>query len=347
MISCNASQTLPETFNCQGIYGIKNSVTSKIYIGSSFNIKVRIQQHLNLLTSNNHHSQYLQNSFNKRRVNSFDIVLIEEVQDRESLVEREQYWIDHYNSYSNGYNARPNAESFHGMVWSKEQNLARKNSNKKTWKSKTLRQKLSKRFSGRRRGVWSKDSFKKLTLTLKKRHSENPEWHKKMMEMQRLPENEEKRIEGIRKSLQNPQIRKARVKQLSEASNDPKRLANLRLTYFEKYNRKDIDVNTPEEFEQLCKKLYDDGSSLRDIGKKLNIDHKAVASRLRRLGVEIKKRPKKGSQLKCSKLNESDVKQIKIDLAKGVKQVEIAKRYSVSSSVISEISTGKAWSHVK
>jgi group I intron endonuclease len=54
----------------------------------------------------------------------------------------------------------------------------------------------------------------------------------------------------------------------------------------------------------------------------------------------------KGSKQWCAKLTEDDVRQIKIDLAKGESHPSIAKRYGVDRSIISGINIGKIWRHV-
>lgn len=57
---------------------------------------------------------------------------------------------------------------------------------------------------------------------------------------------------------------------------------------------------------------------------------------------------KKGEAHHNSKLTEKDVLSIKKDLKEGIKsQSDIAKDYPVDASVISNINTGKLWSHIK
>lgn len=49
----------------------------------------------------------------------------------------------------------------------------------------------------------------------------------------------------------------------------------------------------------------------------------------------------------CYKLNERDVKEIKMLLLKGIRQSEIAKQYCVSQTLIYNIKIGKRWKHVE
>ncbi|RME56992.1 hypothetical protein D6779_09605, partial [Candidatus Parcubacteria bacterium] len=258
---------------------------------------------------------------------------------------REQFWIDRLDSYQKGFNARPKAESFYGMKWTKAQNAAQSLSNRRTWADSRLRSRLSKRFRGVKRGKWTVESHKKVSEALKHYHQENPNLRWEFRDLISTPEIEEKRINGVRRSLRNPEIYNARILQLRAASQSPLRIKNLRKRYFEKFDRKSLGVKSSEELDRLCKEMYEKGSSLRDIGRAIGMDHKSVASRLRRAGVEIKKRPKCGSRLPFAKLNEGKVEEIRQLLREGQTNASIAAKFGVSPSVISEIKTGKAWKH--
>lgn len=88
-----------------GIYKITNTNSGKVYIGSSINIEQRHKDHLYLLKSNKHHSKDLQQSYNRTKNKAvFQFEVIEEVKDRYDLTVREQYYINLYDSYYNGYN---------------------------------------------------------------------------------------------------------------------------------------------------------------------------------------------------------------------------------------------------
>lgn len=95
--------------NICGIYSITNSNTGKKYIGSSKNIQKRIKEHFADLRSGVHHATPLQNSFNKHGEDVFTHQLIEKIEDptdKEFILEREQFWINYYQSFisANGYN---------------------------------------------------------------------------------------------------------------------------------------------------------------------------------------------------------------------------------------------------
>lgn len=76
------------------IYKIVNKVNGKIYIGSTINYKRRIKVHLSRLDKNDHHSIKLQNSYNKYGIDNFEFEILEEVDDIQLLIEKEQKWID-------------------------------------------------------------------------------------------------------------------------------------------------------------------------------------------------------------------------------------------------------------
>ncbi len=267
-----------------------------MYVGSSVCIQSRLNQHKNSLFQNKHHSKYLQNAWNKHGVAGFVVIVLEEVASRDKLTVREQYWIDFYDSYRNGFNARPTAENFFGMEWSSEQNEARRRSNKLAWANPTLRNKLSDKFKGTKRGVWTKESHQLQSDSLKALHKKNPEWRKKCRSILSRPENVRKRISGVRRSMEDPEIYRARVAQLRKASESPKRIDNLRAANFNKYNRSVLGVDNSDELDELCRKLYSEGHSLREIGRMISMDHKSVSSRLRKLGVVITRGHKKGSE---------------------------------------------------
>lgn len=76
-----------------GIYSISNTVNGKLYVGSTNNISVRWNKHRALLRHNKHQNTHLQSAWNKYGEESFEFSIIEECS-IESLIEREQYFID-------------------------------------------------------------------------------------------------------------------------------------------------------------------------------------------------------------------------------------------------------------
>lgn len=289
-LNCAITDSLPISFKGPGVYGIRHWASGRFYVGSGKNIRVRFYQHFGMLRANKHHSRKLQYAWNKYGQAAFTFVFLEKYPAEklvlEKLLEREQFWINRFDAYRKGFNCRPKAESMLGVEWSGAQNEARKQSNKIAWAKESLRQKLRARFKGHRRGVWTAASHAKVSATLKKRHAENPEWGANAPKYLHSPENEPKRIAGIRESLKRPDIYAARVKHLRQVSESPARMTALREAYFRKYDR-NRRFKSPEEMDQACLTLYREKKSCREIGRILDIDHHGVSSRLRRLGVSL------------------------------------------------------------
>ena len=86
-----------------GIYQIRNLVNGKVYVGSSVNMYDRWCEHRSELKHNRHHSQKLQCAYNKYGEHNLIFEVIEQV-DTLELLDKEQYYINLYNSVENGYN---------------------------------------------------------------------------------------------------------------------------------------------------------------------------------------------------------------------------------------------------
>lgn len=88
-----------------GIYKIANAINDKVYIGQSRSYERRRASHLNKLSKNKHENSHLQRSWNKYGRENFTVDLIE-VCEIEVLTERENHWMNHYESFndSKGYN---------------------------------------------------------------------------------------------------------------------------------------------------------------------------------------------------------------------------------------------------
>lgn len=100
MMKCNIKES--------GVYLIKNCINGKVYVGSTLNFSSRIKRHRADLAKNKHHSIKLQRSYNKYNHQNFEFIPIQYCS-KEYLIKIEQYWIDYFDSYNNGYNSSPNA----------------------------------------------------------------------------------------------------------------------------------------------------------------------------------------------------------------------------------------------
>ncbi len=89
-----------------GIYCITNTINTKRYIGQSINIEQRLNAHKSSLRNGSHHSQHLQNAFNKygEDVFKFDVL---KVCDESELDDMEIHFISLYDASTPimGYNS--------------------------------------------------------------------------------------------------------------------------------------------------------------------------------------------------------------------------------------------------
>lgn len=74
-----------------GIYGIRNLINNKIYVGQSIHIKTRWEQHRSALKHKNHENRHLQAAWNKYGKDNFVFEILEECL-QQDLNERETYW---------------------------------------------------------------------------------------------------------------------------------------------------------------------------------------------------------------------------------------------------------------
>jgi group I intron endonuclease len=85
-----------------GIYKIVNLLDNKVYIGSSISIEKREYKHFWMLNRGTHDNNNLQNSFNRDGKDNFKFTIVEEC-DVNKLIERENYFINEYESNNSNY----------------------------------------------------------------------------------------------------------------------------------------------------------------------------------------------------------------------------------------------------
>lgn len=119
-----------------GIYKIyfTNSIDNKVYIGSASGISgfySRWKSHISNLKNRKSGNIILQLASNKYELSNI-IFEILELCDKDMCLTREQFYIDNYNSYNFGYNARPKASNNGCLPMSKKA----KNKIYDIWKTK-------------------------------------------------------------------------------------------------------------------------------------------------------------------------------------------------------------------
>ena len=95
------------------IYKATSITTGKVYIGQSCQtLEKRMSQHLYKATSDYDPNNHFHNAIRKYGFQDFVFQIIEDgITSKELLDEREKYWINHYNSYYDGYNSTLGGES--------------------------------------------------------------------------------------------------------------------------------------------------------------------------------------------------------------------------------------------
>jgi len=156
-----------------GIYSILNEKNQCIYIGSTLNFKHRKNQHFSALNLKKHNNNKLQNAWNKYGSMHFSFNVIEEC-DEKLLLEREQFWINFYQSYKNklGYNLNRFADR--KRLSDTTKNKISKN-HKKFWKNKEFSKEHKEKMNKNSSRFW-KD--KKLSEHHKNKLSQS---HKKIL----------------------------------------------------------------------------------------------------------------------------------------------------------------------
>lgn len=102
-----------------GIYGIRNLLNDKWYVGQSINIELRWKRHVWALNNEYHHNQHLLRSWKKYGESAFQFIALEEC-DAGDLNNREAYWINRLHSLENGYNECSGGAGTVGYKWSDE-----------------------------------------------------------------------------------------------------------------------------------------------------------------------------------------------------------------------------------
>jgi group I intron endonuclease len=148
------------------VYEIVNIVNQKCYVGSSHNCRQRIICHLSSLRRGDHHSRYLQRSWDKYGEKAFTVNILAEPP-LDELLQKEQYYLD---SLKPEYNSSPTAGSCMGYKMSAESRKRISDTHKGRIKTPEHRKKLSQSLMGRE---LSPESIEKMRKSLKGRTAWN------------------------------------------------------------------------------------------------------------------------------------------------------------------------------
>jgi len=103
-----------------GIYFIRNTVTDRVYVGSSRNIQRRFSEHRSRLSRGVHCNARLQASWNKHGAKAFSFEVVASVLNEDEIEPLEQQFIDELNAVETGYNLAPTAGNTAGWKASLE-----------------------------------------------------------------------------------------------------------------------------------------------------------------------------------------------------------------------------------
>lgn len=208
-----------------GIYAIINIYNFRVYIGSAVDIKNRWRNHRDDLKCKKHGNVYLQGVFNKYGLKELLFVLIEECK-KESLLEREQFWIDSLETVAPlGYNILPIAGSRLGSKHSDNAKAKMKEArNKRGPVSEETRTKMSDAHTGRIISWGYKISQSKKGIAFSEKHKKNISKGQSGRIRGPLTEKHKIKLSKVRKGKSLP---KAHVDNLKGVKRTPKALANI------------------------------------------------------------------------------------------------------------------------
>lgn len=107
-----------------GIYLLRCITNGKVYIGQSQNIYQRIMEHRSRIksTTKNYQSTRIYLAMKKYGAENFYVEVLEKVEDLSIIDDREQYYLDYFNSTNNkiGYNTCPVSKTCRGVKHSEE-----------------------------------------------------------------------------------------------------------------------------------------------------------------------------------------------------------------------------------
>ena len=143
------------------VYALFCKDTGLPYIGSTVDLSSRLPTHLKRLQEGWHHSKKLQRAWRKYGGESF-ILSILEFCPKELLLEREQFYMDAWQAYRNGYNCVPIAGATRGYTQSGETRLKKSLAMRGRKQSSLHVQRRSQSMLGKNKGkiTWNKGKTK-------------------------------------------------------------------------------------------------------------------------------------------------------------------------------------------
>ena len=218
-----------------GIYQIRNLIDGKKYIGSAVNLRARWISHRNSLIRGDHHSPYLQAAWNKHGASRFAFEVVEAVASKEDLIQREQHYIDKFNTSDNkiGYNISPTAGSSLGTRRTKESRQKQSDIARRRLANPEARAKIVEcladpevraRISSGVQQHWSDSKARSELAEKAKKRWADPEFREKTIEAMRRAVNPEtctKIAERARQRFADPEVRAEVAERMRQHWADP------------------------------------------------------------------------------------------------------------------------------
>jgi len=140
-----------------GVYQIRNIVNDYVYIGSSNNIKYRLETHFKDLEHNKHLNHHLQHAYNKYGKENFIFEIVEFCSLSEQF-KTEQYWLDRFFGKTNCYNlnpfaSKPPSNKGKKIIFSEEHRKNISKAQKERYKNPEVRKRMSELRKGKNLGA--------------------------------------------------------------------------------------------------------------------------------------------------------------------------------------------------
>lgn len=214
-----------------GVYAL--TIGDRIYIGSSFNVKRRLKDHLRLLTANKHHNVHLQRAFNlepKSFCTRTLVIFKDEIDD----VRLRQCEASLANVFSKRYNILNIATIGLSPTLGRKMSASTKNKC-----SENMRKRWSEKGVSGDRSIFASEEFK-LKMTVINRERAKTESHLEHLRqqaiLQRLPERRQKSAARMKSQWQDENFREKTVSSMARGVDNPKSRAVVNLDTGDKFD---------------------------------------------------------------------------------------------------------------
>lgn len=163
-----------------GIYGIRNLINGKIYVGKTgMNFGDRWDSHRSLLNNGKHDNPHLQNAWNKYGQDNFEFIVIEDCK-IEDLDDKEKYYIKMYKDLNLAYNIHDGGNEGNNLGKHLSEETKRKIGEKNRINglgrkhSDKTKEKMAKSHQGKKYTTMSDEGRKNIQQAQQKRCEKNP-----------------------------------------------------------------------------------------------------------------------------------------------------------------------------